>query len=95
MSLAAQEKTCTIDDIYALPEGERAELIDGQIYYMAPPARKHQRIAGELYATIRELQWRAGLDYRNRFAEQQTDGLLYQAIQIPHCWRAGILDRGS
>ncbi len=54
MSLAAQEKTYTIDDIYALPEGERAELIDGQIYYMAPPARKHQRIAGELYATIRE-----------------------------------------
>ena len=54
MSLAAQEKTYTIDDIYALPEGERAELIDGQIYYMAPPARKHQRIAGEHYATIRE-----------------------------------------
>ena len=24
----------TINDIYALPEGQRAELIDGQIYYM-------------------------------------------------------------
>ena len=33
----AQEKLYTIDDIYALPDGERAELIDGQIYYMAPP----------------------------------------------------------
>ncbi len=49
-----QEKIYTVDDIYALPDGERAELIDGQIYYMAPPIRKHQRIAGELFATIRE-----------------------------------------
>ncbi len=50
----AQEKLYTIDDIYSLPEGRRAELIDGQIYYMAPPARKHQRIAGEIFAVIRE-----------------------------------------
>ena len=49
-----QENIHTIDDIYALPDGERAELIDGQIYYMAPPSRKHQRILGEIYATIRE-----------------------------------------
>ncbi len=48
----AQERIYTIDDIYALPDGERAELIDGQIYYMAPPSRKHQRIVGELFATI-------------------------------------------
>ena len=41
--ISAQEKLFTIEDIYALPEGERAELIDGQIYYMAPPSRKHQR----------------------------------------------------
>ncbi len=34
----------TIDDIYALPDGERAELIDGKIYYMAPPNTKHQRL---------------------------------------------------
>ena len=33
----AQEKFYTIDDIYSLTEGSRAELIDGQIYYMAPP----------------------------------------------------------
>ena len=32
-----QEKTYTIEDIYALPEGQRAELINGQIYDMAPP----------------------------------------------------------
>lgn len=30
-----KERIYTIDDIYALPDGERAELIDGQIYMMA------------------------------------------------------------
>lgn len=40
----AQNKTYTIEDIYALPDGTRAELIDGQIYYMAPPSRQHQKI---------------------------------------------------
>ena len=42
----------TVKDIYALPEGERAELINGQIYYMAPPSRSHQRVCGKLYQTI-------------------------------------------
>lgn len=40
-----KERTYTIEDIYALPEGTRAELIDGKIYYMAPPSRTHQRIS--------------------------------------------------
>lgn len=43
-----QREDYTIEDIYALPEGTRAELIDGQIYYMAPPSRNHQKIAGKL-----------------------------------------------
>ena len=52
MPALAQEKIYTLDDIYALPDGERAELIDGQIYYMAPPNRKHQTIARELFTSI-------------------------------------------
>ena len=47
-----QEKPYTIDDIYALPDGKRAELIDGQIYYMAPPNTKHQRILSFLHLEI-------------------------------------------
>ena len=47
-----QERLYTTDDIYALPEGTRAELIDGRIYNMAPPTRKHQEIAGTLYRKI-------------------------------------------
>lgn len=52
MPALAQEKSYTINDIYALPDGERAELIDGQIYMMAPPSRKHQTIARELFSSI-------------------------------------------
>ena len=48
-----EEKIYTIEDIYELPEGKRAELIDGKIYYMALPGRKHQDISGELYADIK------------------------------------------
>ena len=47
-----QEKLYTIDDIYALPYGKRAELIDGQIYDMAPPNTNHQRIS---YAIARKI----------------------------------------
>lgn len=47
-----QERICTIEDIYALPEGQRAELIDGQMYMMAPPGTVHQRIS---YALARKI----------------------------------------
>ncbi len=42
----------TINDIYNLPEGHRAELIDGQIYNMAPPSTTHQRILSFLHLEI-------------------------------------------
>lgn len=51
MPLSKKEQM-TIKDIYDLPDGQRAELFDGQIYYMAPPGRKHQEIVGELYRII-------------------------------------------
>ena len=44
MSLLKSE-VYTLDDIYALPEGQRAELIDGKMYMMAPPSTRHQTIA--------------------------------------------------
>lgn len=51
MSLPKTE-SYTIEYIYSLPEGQRAELIDGVIYDMAPPNLKHQMISGELFAVI-------------------------------------------
>ena len=48
-----QHEYYTIEDIYSLSEGTRAELIDGHIYYMAPPSYKHQKLVMELSAIIR------------------------------------------
>ena len=48
----AEERLYTIDDIYALPEGQRAELIDGRMYMMAPPSYTHQKIVQELSRMI-------------------------------------------
>lgn len=52
MEALRKEQVYTVDDIYALPEGERAELIDGKIYYMAPPSRVHQDIIFSLSRKI-------------------------------------------
>ena len=48
-----KELTYTIEDIYNLPDGQRAELIDGVIYDMAPPSRMHQKLVMEISATLR------------------------------------------
>ena len=42
----------TEDDYYNLPENVRAELIDGQFYYMAAPSRIHQKILNTVNNTI-------------------------------------------
>lgn len=46
-------KGYTIADIEALPEGERAELIDGELFRMDSPSRRHQDISGELFVAIK------------------------------------------
>ena len=43
-SLKSAKSTYTIKDIFALPEGQRAELLDGKLYMMAPPTTTHQRL---------------------------------------------------
>ena len=47
-----KEELYTTDFIYSLPDGERAELIDGQIYYMSTPSRIHQEILSFLHLEI-------------------------------------------
>lgn len=42
----------TIADIEALPDGQRAELFDGEMIMMATPTTTHQRLIGELYIMI-------------------------------------------
>ena len=47
-------KAYTIDDIYELSDGERAELVDGRIYYMAPPNTMHQTLVMDLAYQIKD-----------------------------------------
>lgn len=49
-----KEHIYTSEDYWNLPEGQRAELIDGHFYDMAPPSRIHQKLIMELSATIRQ-----------------------------------------
>lgn len=55
-----QEKIYTTDDIYSLPDGTRAELIDGRMYMMAPLTHRHQDITFALSRKIADY-----IDSRN------------------------------
>ena len=48
-----KQHTYTSEDYWNLPDGQRAELIDGQLYNMAPPSRMHQEILSALHWKIR------------------------------------------
>ena len=54
MDALRKEEIYTLDDIYALLEGERAELIDGKIYYIAPPNTRHQTLVMDLSYQIKD-----------------------------------------
>lgn len=47
-ALPSQPKIITLDQYEALPEDTRAEVFDGQIYYMSSPSQSHQIISMEL-----------------------------------------------
>lgn len=47
-ALQPQQKLTTLKQYEALPEDMRAEVFDGQIYYMSNPSQDHQTISIEL-----------------------------------------------
>ena len=54
MDAVRQLEYYTIDDIYNLPDGQRAELMDGELYMMATPSMVHQRLVMEISFRIRD-----------------------------------------
>lgn len=53
MALPAEKARYTFADVLAWPDGERAELIDGEVVMMAPaPSRGHQEIGGEMFRQL-------------------------------------------
>ena len=57
-------KMYTIEDIFALPDGERAELIDGEMFMMATPTTSHQEaqfwLGNQLYTGAIRCVYQAG-----------------------------------
>lgn len=52
-AIQPQSETITLDEYEALPEDTRAEVFNGQIYYMVSPSQIHQTILTELLVSIR------------------------------------------
>ena len=49
MSAPEEERVYTMEDIKVLPEGQRAELVSGRIYMMAPPKLTHELITAQIF----------------------------------------------
>lgn len=59
-----QEKEYVTGDILNLPDGERAELVNGRIYFMASPGKTHQEILSFLHLEIGNYIRKKGGDCR-------------------------------
>lgn len=72
----------TMEDIYNLPDGVRAELMDGKIYLMSVPDRMHQHLVMSLSYVIKDyiVQKDGGCEvYPSPFAVfLQADKELYE-----------------
>ena len=50
--LQANKRFYTAEDYWNVPEQQRAELIGGQLYNMAPPGFLHQKLVSELHHAL-------------------------------------------
>lgn len=48
-NLAHEMKKYTYEDLLKIDDGNRYELIDGQLYLMSSPTTKHQEVVGTIY----------------------------------------------
>ncbi len=59
-ALQAHQELITLEQYENLPENIRAEVFEGQIYYMASPSQIHQAILTELLVSIRSYLKKKG-----------------------------------
>lgn len=52
--MPSPNETATASDYWALPEGVRAELIDGELWSLASPTRMHQRLVFQIARRIED-----------------------------------------
>ncbi len=74
MDAVRQIERYTINDIYNLPDGQRAELIDGELYMMATPSRIHQRLVKDFTYLIEDYIRRKNGDCRRIWDIKQCTG---------------------
>lgn len=53
--LKTEEKVYTYADLLEMDDDNRYEIIDGKLYLMSSPNIKHQVLAGEIYAQLRDF----------------------------------------
>lgn len=52
-NLAVKQQKYTYEDLQKIDDGNRYELIDGELYLMSSPTTIHQEIVGEIYLQLR------------------------------------------
>lgn len=100
-----RQGTYTIEDYLALPDEQRAELIDGIFYDMASPDLHHQYIVTELVSRLREYIRRQGgscrafaaptdvkLDTDNRTMVQPDVFIICDRTKVTKRWLNGSPD---
>ncbi len=93
------EPTMTVQDYWALPEGERAELIHGKLWRLATPNRLHQEISSALATALSNHISSHGGSCRayaapfavNLFADDST---IVEPDLLVVCDRGKLTDRG-
>lgn len=55
------EIQATVEDLYHVPENGRAEIVNGELVWMAPTGGLPSRASGEIYVSLREYERRTGL----------------------------------
>ena len=55
---------CTAEDYWSLPDGQHAELIDGELFDMAAPSRTHQILRDDIFLALQTFINQNGGDCR-------------------------------
>jgi Uma2 family endonuclease len=64
MYMPALKRSWTVEDVHALPDdGNRYEVIDGELFVTPAPAWRHQYAVGELYRRLHDYVRREGIGY--------------------------------